>query len=77
MVGDWNCDGTRTLALLQPSTGVIAVFAGWPAPSQRLEAGYVTVVDGATDIRNDPSGGCDRLRVTHAGGSTLIETEFP
>jgi len=77
VVGDWNCDGNPTLALLQPSTGVIAVFAGWPAPSQRLEAGYVTVVDGATDIRNDPSGGCDQLRVTHAGGSTLIETEFP
>ncbi len=76
VVGDWNCDGTPTLALLQPSTGVIAVFAGWPAPSQRLEADYVTVVDGATDLRNDPSGGCDQLRVTHPGGTTLIETEL-
>ena len=76
VVGDWNCDGNPTLALLQPSTGVIAVFAGWPAPSQRLDADYVTVVDGATDLRNDPSGGCDQLRVTHAGGSTLIEAEF-
>jgi len=76
VVGDWNCDGTPTLALLQPSTGVIAVFADWPAPSQRLEADYVTVVDGATDLRNDPSGGCDQLRVTHPGGTTLIETEL-
>lgn len=76
VVGDWNCDGNPTLALLQPSNGVIAVFASWPAPSQHLEAGYVTVVEGATDLRNDPSGGCDQLRVTHAGGSTLIEAEF-
>ena len=74
--GDWTCDGDITLALLQPSTGVIAVFANWPAPSQRLEADFVTVVEGATDLRNDPSGGCDQLRVTHAGGSTLIDTEF-
>ncbi len=76
ILGDWTCDGDITLALLQPSTGVIAVFADWPAPSQRLEADFVTVVEGATDLRNDPSGGCDQLRVTHAGGSTLIDTEF-
>ncbi len=76
LIGDWGCDGNPTLALLRPNTGVIAVFAGWPAPSQRLEADYVTVVEGATDLRNDPSGGCDQLRVTHAGGSTLIEAEF-
>ena len=76
ILGDWTCDGDITLALLQPSTGVIAVFANWPAPSQRLEADFVTVVEGATDLRNDPSGGCDQLRVTHAGGSTLIDTEF-
>ena len=44
------------------------MFADWPAPSQRLEADFVTVVEGATDLRNDPSGGCDQLRVTHAGG---------
>ena len=76
ILGDWTCDGDITLALLQPGTGVIAVFANWPAPSQRLEADFVTVVEGATDLRNDPSGGCDQLRVTHAGGSTLIDTEF-
>ncbi len=77
LIGDWTCDGNPTLALLQPSTGTVAVFASWPAPSQRLQADYVTVIDGATDLRNDPSGGCDQLRVTHAGGSTLIEPEFP
>ena len=76
ILGDWTCDGDITLALLQPGTGVIAVFADWPAPSQRLEADFVTVVEGATDLRNDPSGGCDQLRVTHAGGSTLIDMEF-
>ena len=77
LIGDWTCDGTPTLALLQPSTGTVAVFASWPAPSRRLQADYVTVIDGATDLRNDPSGGCDQLRVTHAGGSTLIEPELP
>ena len=76
LLGDWTCDGNATLALLQPSTEVIAVFANWPAPSQRLEADFVTVLEGATGLRNDPSGGCDQLRVTHAGGSTLIDAEI-
>lgn len=72
ILGDWSCDGIPTLALLQPSTGVIAVFATWPAPSEQLEASYVTVIDGATDLRNDPTAGCDHLRVIHPSGSTLI-----
>lgn len=76
ILGDWTCDGHPTLALLQPSTGTIAVFATWPGPSERLEAGYVTVIEGATGLRTDPTGECDHLRVTHAGGSTLIATEF-
>ncbi|MCY3851092.1 MAG: hypothetical protein OXF75_09885 [Acidimicrobiaceae bacterium] len=75
ILGDWTCDGDATPALLKPSTGLVAVFATWPAPSERLEADYVTVVEGAIDIRNDPIGGCDHLRVIHAGGSTLIDSE--
>ena len=77
ILGDWTCDGDPTLALLQPTTGVIAMFATWPAPSERLEADYVTVVEGATDLRNDQTGECDHLRVTHPNGSTLIDAEFP
>ena len=77
ILGDWTCNGDPTLALLQPRTGVIAMFASWPAPSERIEADYVTVVEGATDLRNDPNGNCDHLRVTHPNGSTLIDAEFP
>ena len=76
VLGDWTCDGNATPALLQPSTGLVAVFAAWPAPSERLEADYVTVVEGAVDLRNDPIGGCDHLRVIRSGGSTLIEMEL-
>lgn len=75
ILGDWTCDGDVTMALLQPSTGLVAVFATWPAPSERLEADYVTVIEGAVDLRNDPIDGCDHLRVIHAGGSTLIDSE--
>lgn len=75
ILGDWTCDGEVTMALLQPSTGLVAVFATWPAPSERLEADYVTVIEGAVDLRNDPIDGCDHLRVIHAGGSTLIDSE--
>lgn len=75
ILGDWTCDGDRTLALLQANTGVIAVFTSWPAPLERLEADYVTVVEGATGLRNDPNGGCDHLRVTHPNGSTLIDMD--
>ncbi|MCQ3812889.1 MAG: hypothetical protein KTU85_00505 [Acidimicrobiia bacterium] len=76
ILGDWSCDGEVTLALLQRTTGTVAVFATWPAPNEQLAAGYVTVVEGATGLRNDPTQGCDQLRVTHQTGSTLIETEF-
>lgn len=76
ILGDWTCDGALTLALLQPDTGTIAVFANWPGPDEQLEAGFVTVIEGATGLRNDPAGGCDHLRVTYADGSTLIDTEF-
>lgn len=75
ILGDWSCDGNPTLALLQPSTGLIAMFATWPAPSEQLEATYVTVINGATGLRNDPSGGCDHLRVIHQTGSTLINPD--
>ena len=77
VTGDWTCDGEPTLALLQPDTGVVAVFATWPTPTENLEASYVTVVDGATGLRNDPAEGCDQLRVTYPNGSTLINLEFP
>ncbi len=76
LLGDWTCNGEVTLALLQLASGTIAVFASWPGTAEQLEAGYVTVVEGANGLRNDPTRGCDQLRVTHPGGSTLIETEF-
>ena len=76
LLGDWTCSGEATLALLQLASGTIAVFASWPGPAEQLESGYVTVVEGANGLRNDPIRGCDQLRVTHPGGSTLIETEF-
>lgn len=76
LLGDWTCDGNATPALLRPSTGLVAVFATWPAPSEHIEADYVTVVEGAVDLRNDPVGGCDHLRVIRSDGSTLIEMEL-
>ena len=75
IVGDWDCDGTKTPALLRPSTGEIAVFSDWPAPKDGIAAQHVLVVDGARSLEIDDQDACIVLRVRTANGSVLIPLE--
>ena len=71
VVGDWNCDGSPTPALLRPTTGAVAVFGHWPAARATVEPVVATVVADAIDlVVTDQE--CPLLRVVTSTGSRLI-----
>ncbi len=76
LVGDWNCDGRSTLAVLRQSTGEIFVFDDWAINGQ-IEATLVGQVTNPTAFTAiDLPNGCQDLRVTHDSGQwTLTETQ--
>ncbi len=76
LLGDWNCDGTATPALLQPSRSLVAIFSTWPEAGEMLEPAATTVVAGATGLQLVESDECDQLRVVHLNGSTLFAPDF-
>lgn len=71
VVGDWDCDGTDTPALLRPATGGLFVFDRWAGTSP-MEVTPVRVVDGANGLRGlEEPQGCDRLVVRRQDGSEV------
>jgi hypothetical protein len=75
-LGDWDCDGRSTAALLRPDTGEVFVFDGWAGPGDELEATPVTTVDGATAIeaRARPDTSCHRMAIrAHDGQVHPVE----
>jgi hypothetical protein len=62
-IGDWDCDGTATPAVLRLATGAIYTFAGWPDRGVLPPATLVASVEGATAIarRTGPSPDCPVL----------------
>ncbi|HET6953054.1 MAG TPA: hypothetical protein VFI47_21920 [Acidimicrobiales bacterium] len=70
-VGDWNCDGLASPALLRPATGDVFVFSGWAPPGEPVTVTASERVEGGVAIRAEPGDpGCDRLQVDLAGGAT-------
>lgn len=74
VVGDWDCDGTPTPAVLRPSTGDIAVFDRWPEPDASVRSASAWVVEDARDLTAETGAGCDLLRVHTTGESRLLDT---
>ncbi len=73
VVGDWDCDGRATVALLRPGTGEVYVFDGWAGPGRDLTAEATARLQGAARLAtDDPDGdGCVRLLVVGADGSSV------
>jgi len=76
-IGDWDCDGRATPAVLRPATGEVFVFPRW-APSRRpLTVGPSATIAGATAIT--PSAldarGCADLEVRTASGQVTVPVE--
>jgi hypothetical protein len=73
-VGDWDCDGHATAALLRPSTGDVFHFPTWAAVGERVTVAPVDRVQGATAISADDAAdtgdvACDRLVATAPDGT--------
>jgi len=77
VIGDWNCDGLPTPALLQRSTGIVAIFNAWPESGKSRVPEYTTVESNAEILVSEATDGCDRLRARGPYGSTIITPEQP
>ena len=85
-VGDWDCDGEATAALLRPSSGDVFLFATWAALDAPVTVSPTRRVGGAAAIRAEPVGAsdaaaggagaaaasCDRLVVDSADGVATV-----
>jgi hypothetical protein len=70
-VGDWDCDGVRTPALLHD--GALTVFDAWPAPGAELRGRQVAQLATADGVSVVPgSDGCDRLSLRRPGAGDLV-----
>ncbi len=75
VVGDWNCDGHASPAILQNSTGIVAVFESWPESGGQLEPAFTVPATGVESLQSESSGDCDVIRARSPYGSRIITEE--
>jgi hypothetical protein len=69
-VGDWNCDGVMTPALLRPATGAVFVFDGWATEGADVSVSPTRIIAGAVDVvARDNGNGCSTLIVVRDDGT--------
>src|SRR5436190_7702224 len=69
-VGDWDCDGTATAAVLRPSTGAVFVFDDWATANADLSASATAQVPGAVELHARPrDDGCTSLVALRPDGT--------
>jgi hypothetical protein len=75
-VGDWDCDGSASPALLRPATGDVFVFTRWAVDGEAVTVDAVESVGGGTAVRAAPgTAGCDALVVERASGDVVVEVD--
>jgi hypothetical protein len=74
VLGDWDCDGNATPAVLRPASGEVFVFAMW-ATAADVVVQPAAVVPGAVDLRvGEGARGCAGLAAQRADGSEVPVT---
>jgi tRNA A-37 threonylcarbamoyl transferase component Bud32 len=77
-LGDWDCDGVATPAVLRGGSGQLWVYPRWAESDDEVSATLAGVVPGATSAHTlQPSAGtgsCDRIEVVHPDDRTTIVT---
>lgn len=68
-LGDWNCDGATTPAVLRPQTGGVFVFDLWAPSAEPHAARPVRVVPGAVGLE---ARGCGHAAVLLSDRSVLV-----
>jgi hypothetical protein len=69
-VGDWDCDGEASAALLRPRTGDVFAFPAWAETGAPVSVRPIEKVGGATGIRaHTGDDGCDELVIDLASGA--------
>ncbi|HLM62840.1 MAG TPA: hypothetical protein VK306_00955 [Acidimicrobiales bacterium] len=77
-VGDWDCDGDSSPALLRPASGAVFVFPGWAPADRPVTVEPAGAVPGGTALRARPTaGGCHELVVERAGGDAVVVAVEP
>ncbi len=71
-LGDWDCDGQATAAIVRPSTGGVVLFDAWPGPGETMSLPERWSVDSPTGADAVAHGQCDLLRVYTTAGSKLF-----
>jgi hypothetical protein len=72
-LGDWDCDGSASAALLRPPTGDVFVFPAWAELGAPVSVTPLQRVADAVAIRTEPrSPACDTLVVDLASGPPRI-----
>ena len=69
-VGDWDCDGTASVAVLRPASGAIFVFDRWATATADVSVPPVSTVADAVDLESrDRGNGCTGLVAVRRDGT--------
>ena len=75
LVGDWDCDGAPTPALLRPATGEVFVFPTWADDGQLEVVAALQVGDAEGLVSAERNDGCSTLLVRTSSGDVPVATE--
>ncbi len=75
LLGDWDCDGTATPALLRPGTGEVFVFEAWASDGPLVVEPVVQVPAADALVSEVSAGGCPSLVVRTVGGNVVPVVE--
>lgn len=73
VVGDWNCDGVATAAVVRTTTGSVWAYQGWGDGAEADRVGTVRAPVSARTVPGEE--GCDQLEITDAAGTRRLPVE--